>query len=430
MSETDLPEEAITNKPGNWNLEQILREKSLYDQNLNFEKDPEAVVNGWSLPCPEKSSQPEDSNQANVLSVVASKDADLIVASFVNNTLGFWHASGAFTKGDQGLIRGSRNILSSTIAGDYLITSKMDGFVDFHQLSSGNFLFDVKAHSSYTVQVISTWDQERLVVATAGWDSKASIFCVSPSASLTTQPETQQEAAAEPVVSLEKHSAVSNVQSLLFARHPDSGDLYLVYTRRDSIHLHYLLLTPTTSPDGQTGYTSTPAGRQSLAPQQHSTWTSFTPAHLEPCPTDPTLVAVATSHTPSMKLIITRLLFPDGLAPPITTAPSAPGSATHGTKDELAIRVVVNTNAPQNDYSTPRCVWRPDGSGVWVSGDDGVVRGIDAITGKVVKELRGHEPGTKIRCLWAGMLAGQSSHEEEVLISGGFDKNLLVWTAT
>ncbi|KAL8943129.1 MAG: hypothetical protein Q9216_001259 [Gyalolechia sp. 2 TL-2023] len=74
--------------------------------------------------------------------------------------------------------------------------------------------------------------------------------------------------------------------------------------------------------------------------------------------------------------------------------------------------------------------WRPDGSGVWVNGDDGVLRGLDATNGKIKLTLKGgHEPGSKIRSIWAGMLKarGKMEDEEEWVVSGGFDKRLVVW---
>lgn len=68
-------------------------------------------------------------------------------------------------------------------------------------------------------------------------------------------------------------------------------------------------------------------------------------------------------------------------------------------------------------------MWRPDGSGLWVNGDDGVLRGLEAKTGKVVAILKGgHEAGSKIRSIWCGMVEGQ-----EWVVSGGFDRRLVVW---
>ena len=95
--------------------------------------------------------------------------------------------------------------------------------------------------------------------------------------------------------------------------------------------------------------------------------------------------------------------------------------------DEAAIVHHVSTLAPQTPYSTPKVVWRPDGSGVWVNGDDGCVRGIERAMGKVVATLKGgHEAATKIRTLWAGYV-DVSGKRQEWVISGGFDRRVVVW---
>jgi hypothetical protein len=94
---------------------------------------------------------------------------------------------------------------------------------------------------------------------------------------------------------------------------------------------------------------------------------------------------------------------------------------------------------PQTSY-TPQVVWRLDGCRVWVNGDDGVVRGIEVMTGKIVALLKGHKPRIKVRSLWAGMMrvenntresAGEPeverTKEDEWLVSRGFDKRVIVW---
>jgi hypothetical protein len=147
-------------------------------------------------------------------------------------------------------------------------------------------------------------------------------------------------------------------------------------------------------------------------------------------PSDPSLVALATSHLPHMKLIIVRLLFPGVEAQAAlggTQASQARTALALQDKEDTAIRLQVSTLAPQTPYSTPVVVWRPDGSGVWVNGDDGVVRGIEVKTGKVVTMLKGHEAGTKVRTLWAGEVVDGDTHRE-VLVSGGFDKRVFIWT--
>lgn len=142
--------------------------------------------------------------------------------------------------------------------------------------------------------------------------------------------------------------------------------------------------------------------------------------------------------TPHMKLLIVKLLLPPtrssgpaadtSLGPdgPVTQASQARAELAVADKEEAAILVNVSTLAPQTSYSTPRLVWRPDGSGVYVSSDDGVVRGIEAKSGKLISSLKAHEPGSKIRCLWAGHLTNDDE-KTECLISGGFDQKLIVW---
>jgi WD40 repeat protein len=87
------------------------------------------------------------------------------------------------------------------------------------------------------------------------------------------------------------------------------------------------------------------------------------------------------------------------------------------------------TMAPQTAYSTPALTWRPDGTGIWVNSDDGAIRGIEATTGKIIATLKGHEPGSKVRCLSAGWVSSSddSAEKQEWLVSGGFDQRLIVW---
>jgi hypothetical protein len=134
-----------------------------------------------------------------------------------------------------------------------------------------------------------------------------------------------------------------------------------------------------------------------------------------------------------MKVMIVRLLFPinskieDGDSITATQLSQSMASLALQNREDAAIIIQTNTFAPQTAYSTPQVVWRPDGSGVWVNGDDGVIRGIESKTGKLVTMLKnGHEAGSKVRSIWAGWVEGKSSTEEWV-VSGGFDKRLIVW---
>ena len=186
-------------------------------------------------------------------------------------------------------------------------------------------------------------------------------------------------------------------------------------------------------------------GKQNLAPHSNA-WVAFTPSDVQICPTNPYLAAIATSSTPHMKLLVVKLLLPPTrfsvleTGPsldqdvPVTQASQARAELLVADKEEAAILVNVSTMAPQTAYSTPRLVWRPDGTGVYVSSDDGIIRGIEVKSGKLVASLAAHEPGSKLRCLWAGRLKScnsdhsEADRETEYLLSGGFDQKLILWS--
>lgn len=223
-------------------------------------------------------------------------------------------------------------------------------------------------------------------------------------------------------------------ETLAFVKHPDSGRPILLITRRDSTFLHYYLLPDVDVPGGPITEVDelTLLGSQNLAPHSNA-WIAFSPSSIAVCPTDPTLLAVATSALPHLKVIIVRLLIPP--IDPSRTAAPGPATQSAQTRANLAIQdredaallVHVSTLAPQTSYSTPQVVWRPDGSGVWVNGDDGVLRGVEAKTGKIISTLKeGHEPGSKIRSIWCG-LVDVDGKKVEWIVSGGFDHRLVVW---
>ena len=278
-------------------------------------------------------------------------------------------------------------------------------------------------HAKYVVQIVSTQWGSGLLVATAGWDQKVQLYYLSD----------YQAQLEDPVHTI---NLPTNPQSLVLVR-PNPDDLCLVISRTDSTHLYYYQIRSPSNPNF-TPFLVEQAGRQNLAPHSNA-WVSFTPSCLAICPTDPTLLAVATSHLPHMKLIVVRLLFPASdssrvMSPHNTQASQERAALALQDREDTAIVLHVSTLAPQTPYSTPQVVWRPDGSGVWVNGDDGVIRGIEIQTGKVVSTLQGHEQGTKVRTLWAGNVKrhSQRSHlatedVQEVLVSGGFDKQVIVW---
>lgn len=305
------------------------------------------------------------------------------------------------------------------------ITTSMSGQVVLYDHQADRVLDERRDHTKYVVKVARCQYQNTTWVATAGWDAKVFLY------RLQGDDTCRVRSLGEPVASL---SLATNPETTTFIRHPESNALILVITRRDSTSLHYYHCEENDPP------TSPPVnlrllGSQNLAPHSNA-WISFSISAVAVSPVDPQLLAVATNAVPHMKLIVMRMLIPPILTPESEAIPSnAPTTQAAQTRqrlavedqEDIAIQLNVNTFAPQTPYSTPQVSWRPDGSGVWVNGDDGVIRGLEITTGKICSTLKGgHEAGSKIRSVWAGIVQVEGKREEWV-VSGGFDKRLVVW---
>lgn len=301
---------------------------------------------------------------------------------------------------------------------NYVVFASMSGQIVIADLA-GNIVEKRRDHAKYVVNVKIFDSAERSLLATAAWDNKINIYALPTSGTPTL---------GDPIATI---SLPSKPESILFLQHPESQQPILLASRTDSTHLYYY----TTEAEPRL------LGRQNLAPHSNA-WVAFTPSALAICPTDSSLLACATSAVPSMKLLIARMLIPpwnvETTSAPLsllrtsllddspgvteTQASQAREALALADKEDAAILIHCTTLSPQSAYSTPAVAWRPNGSGVWVNGDDGAIRGIEAASGKIIATLKGHDPGSKVRCLWAGDVAGK-----EWLVSGGFDQKLIVW---
>jgi len=431
LKETNLPEQAAATNKGDWTLEKILEEKVQFDTSLNFERKDDGESRGWTQPAPTTPIEPELAINTNVLCVAGNTEGDSLSISTANNTCSSVTAKAPYSVlSDRGL-KADSPILSTTffLRGTRTASATMSGKLMVHDHLTGELLAERRDHSKWAVHVASWMSSptQPLLVATAGWDQKVHIYSV--------QAE-DIEAGGATSLPPPAHTITlpSNPESMVFVTNPDTKKLYLVVSRRDSSFLYYhgIDLEDTSS---QSGISVAAAGRQNLAPHSNA-WVAFTPSALALHPSDPTLLAIATSHLPHLKVIIVRLLFPDtpstqGFtepAPPQTVAAVGRAELALQDREDAAITLQVSTQAPQTPYSTPQIAWRPDGSGLWVNGDDGVIRGVEAKTGKVVALLRGHEVGSKVRTLWAGHI-GNGEDKKEILVSGGFDRKCFVWEA-
>jgi hypothetical protein len=335
---------------------------------------------------------------------------------------------------------------AAILRGRYILMTNMSGHLLLQR--GARILQSRKDHAKYAVKVVVHEEADdagletTFWVATAGWDATVLLY------RLTIYHGSQVPAPMlnAPVARIK---LTINPESLLFVRHVDTGELLLLVSRRDSSSIYYYKVD--TSLENGPYHTeddnvpSSPPecrllGQQNLAPHSNA-WVAFSPSHMALSPLDPGLLAVATSSEPHMKVIIVRLLFPSTASSDesnpsasdaaVTQASQAMEALALQNREDAAILIQANTFAPQTSYSTPQVAWRPDGSGVWVNGDDGVVRGIEIKTGNVVAMLKeGHEPGCKVRTIWAGYVDVRNDGKdvrEEWVISGGFDKRLIVW---
>ncbi|KAF2997367.1 hypothetical protein E8E13_004314 [Curvularia kusanoi] len=441
VKEADLPGDTGAGTTSSVTLESILHEKKTFDLSLNFEKlGVEDASREWAVPAPFKPTVLDSlPSRSNILSVtvfelllpsataaqqyiaVTTADRRLHLLNPASRTCELAHSYTNFQE--------SPILDIVTLGPRYMVIASMSGKLVLYDTSNDKILDERKDHSKYAVKIASWSSGDSVLLASAGWDSKVFVYNV----------DTGNGAPrlGEPVATL---TLPSIPETVLFIRSPEDGTPILLLARRDSTFLYYYSL-----PNANTTAMSL-LGKQNLAPHSNA-WVAFTPADVQICPSDPSVVAVATSSTPHMKLLILKLLLPPAQsAGPEDTAvsePTIPAAVTQASqaraelviadREEAAIMVNVSTMAPQTAYSTPRLTWRPDGSGVYVSSDDGVVRGIEASSGKLVSSLEGHEPGSKLRCLWAGILRTPSSdtleatNDHEVLISGGFDQRLILW---
>jgi WD40 repeat protein len=446
LTEAGLPEDAGDTKPGDWTIEQILEEKTQYDSSLAFERQGEEGNSGWPLPAPDKAVEPVRVN-SNVLCVSGtSNPADRDEAIYVTAADRSWSqltAKEPFER-TQSITNahGSPVLSISVLHGRYVFSTSMSGQLMLHDLE-GRLLDSCRHHLKYAVQVVAgVVANNKWIVATAGWDQKIHIYA--PQDELV-ENYTPSEDAEEPYIEgvlgepIYTINMATNPESMVLVRHPDTSELYLIAARRDSTFLYYYRITPTasessSSQSSKTTYSVQETGKQNLAPHSNA-WIAFSPACLSVCPTDQSLLAVATSQLPHMKLIIVRLLFPTSgytsgvpTSEPTTQAAQARAALAIQNIEDKAIQLHVSTMAPQTPYSTPQVVWRPGGKGVFVNADDGVIRGIDTQSGKVVSYLKGHEVGSKVRTLYAGYEAGNDgSAKKEILVSGGFDKKVFIW---
>ncbi|KAF3910021.1 hypothetical protein AA313_de0206437 [Arthrobotrys entomopaga] len=440
VKETNLAPESITNDPTDLTIEQILEEKKLYDLALRFERLTTSIGDvDYTVPYPNTPTNLTTlSTASNILSLtltslsIDDSPEQVIISTTSDKALRIYSA-----KQPHNLLRTIKGLHTGPIlcvlpiAQRWLITASMSRDITISDVK-GNVLHSWEGHGKYIVKLAiseplqgSPEGEEVRYIAAASYDKSLSVHRLriprplSPT-SAEEEDETEEKRDRLKIPSLELLQMLKFpdiVEDVIFSKDysdsPNFTKTLLVATIRDSAYLHIYTSSNTVSaPSSSSSSTSDPPFTfLSKTPLNatSTTWLTYTPTSLSPHPHHSHLLALITSSLPVPKIIIYNL-------------------QTFTVEKEFAVSI--NLSA----YSAGIVTWRGDAnaSGVWVNGDDGVVKGVEVKSGKVMVELKGHD-GRKVRCLAAGVVnkhgnGGEDEGEgEEVMISGGFDGGLKVW---
>lgn len=82
-----------------------------------------------------------------------------------------------------------------------------------------------------------------------------------------------------------------------------------------------------------------------------------------------------------------------------------------------------NTMSPQDKYSNAIVLPRYHENGVWIVGDDGIIRGFDLSSGKIKANLKGNSGRAKCASV------GHQKSGEYLIFCGALDKKIKMWTS-
>ncbi|KAL7779351.1 hypothetical protein CFE70_008854 [Pyrenophora teres f. teres 0-1] len=286
-------------------IESILEEKKKFDLSLSFEKlGVDETNQGWAIHAPVNPKVvPSLPSRSNILSIsvldlklpsatdikqyvgVTTADRQLHLMDPTTNSLDVVHTFSSF--------QDSPTLDLVPVDPTHLLIASMSGKLTLFDTANNRILEERKDHSKYLVK-LSTWSSNgsSIIVASAGWDAKVILYQIDVSA--------EKPQLGDPIATL---ALPSIPESTVFVTLPGDGTPALVVARRDSTFLHYYAVPNPEAP------AFTLIGKQNLAPHSNA-WIAFTPSDIQICPTDPHLVAIATSSTPHMKLLIVKLLLP------------------------------------------------------------------------------------------------------------------------
>lgn len=114
------------------------------------------------------------------------------------------------------------------------------------------------------------------------------------------------------------------------------------------------------------------------------------------------VIAVATSHEPFMRTILLSL--------------ASLAQENSESIQRSCILANFNTMSPQDKYSEAKICFRANGEGIWVLGDDGIIRGLELNSGKIVQEISAHDGRIKAMALL-----------KDSILTCGIDREIKFW---
>ncbi|KAH3667051.1 hypothetical protein WICMUC_005398 [Wickerhamomyces mucosus] len=282
---------------------------------------------------------------------------------------------------------------------DKFFSCGMDGILRLFQYSDAGLreITSKQLHKRVITDFRIFQRDGRLFLVSIGWDNFLRIH----------------ELMNDQIISISEFKLLSNATSLALGFHGQHP--IILVTRLDSSQISYFTLYSNLLLE---------IVRVSLNDAEFSTH-GFTPMALCLSSSDfkeNPKIAVGTSHTPYMRVIVTK-------APKLEELLGAIATQTFSSEQSLTLPTLrghilgnYHTTSPQDKFSSASIQWRLDNSGVWIAGDDGIIRGLEFQSGEIIRELKGgHDK--RIKCLMKGEVEGK-----ETLVSAGIDKIIVCWS--
>lgn len=267
------------------------------------------------------------------------------------------------------------------IVGEYLVLGGINGLVQTARFNASSakleLIESIQAHERLIIDMKVIKSGDATLIVTLGWDKYVQIFKLNDDGKLT--------------VYLER-ILISGIGTCLEA-FSDEEKIYIVV----GLQASSLLDVVTICSNGSSIY------KVATSDVEYSSITSFPMCisgvvitGLGP------VIAVATSQEPYMRIVLISL----------ANLSKEDGASIQRSQ----ILANFNTLSPQDKYSEAKVIFRPNGEGVWIFGDDGIIRALELSSGSITHEFKAHEGRIKAMALL-----------NDSIITCGIDRDIKFW---